>query len=106
MGLDFTNIADGAGAALYVLYAGGQQDLRTYTRLQEDLAKETSHQCVLLDVKTPDGEKVRDFYDIFPEQLPALFIVRDDDSIARMWSGSEIPSNVSDIAFHLRQIST
>ncbi len=105
MGLDFTHIADKQGAALYVLYAGGQQDLQTFTRLKEEINKQTTHQVALLDVTTPDGENVRDFYDIMPEQLPAVFIVKDDDSIAQMWSSTDIPSNSSDIVFHLRQIS-
>lgn len=105
MGLDFTHIADKQGAALYVLYGGSHQDQQTFTRLKEDIEKQTNHQVVLLDVTTPDGENVRDFYDIMPEQLPAVFIVKDDDSIAQMWSGTGIPTNPSDIAFHLRQIS-
>ncbi len=105
MGLDFTSIADKDGAALYALHNGSHQDTQTFTRLKEDIAKQTGHQIVLIDVNTPDGENVRDFYDILPEQLPAVFIVRDDDSIANLWLGSNIPTNPGDIAFHLRQIS-
>lgn len=105
MGLDFTKITDNAGAALHVLYGGGQQDTQTFTRLKESIEQQSGHQVVLLDINTPDGEKVRDFYDILPEQMPAAFIVRDDDSLVQLWTGMDIPSYENEIVYQLKQTS-
>ena len=105
MGLDFTNIADNDGAALYILHTRNTRETERFERLAADIAKQTQHQVVLLDVNTQDGEKVRDFYDIMPEQLPAALVIRDDDSIAHQWFGEYIPTSASDIVYHLRQTS-
>lgn len=104
MGLDFTNIEDRSGAALYVLTNGMTREIEKFERLKDELRGHTSHQAVILDVHTPDGEKIRDFYDIMPEELPVAFIVRDDDSIAHKWHKDAIPA-ADIIAHHLRQIS-
>lgn len=104
MGLDFTNIPDREGAACYVLSHGTVRELAQFERIAQDIAKNCSHQMHILDVKTVNGEKVRDFYDIMPEQLPAILIIRDDDSLANLWVGTEIPS--ADIIAHaLNQIT-
>lgn len=105
MGLDFTTIADHHGAALYILTGGSMFDKQKFERMSQEITKHTSHQVVLLDVKTPDGEKIRDFYDIMPERLPVVLVVRDDDSLAHMWSSTEIPSP-DVISHHLKQISS
>ncbi|MGB4758442.1 MAG: hypothetical protein WBP26_00100 [Candidatus Saccharimonadales bacterium] len=105
MGLDFTNIKDGEGAALYILHAGNTLENERLQRLADEVQKNAPHQVVMLDVSTADGEKVRDFYDIMPEQLPAMLVVRDDDSLAYQWHGNEIPTSGSDIAYRLRQTS-
>jgi hypothetical protein len=106
MGLDFTSIGDKTGAALYFIHTPNTLEIESLTRLAEDIRQQTPHQVVLIDVNTPDGENIRDFYDIMPEQLPVALIVRDDDSVAQMWSGEEIPTTASDIAFQLDQTST
>lgn len=105
MGLDFTNIKDSEGAALYILHTGNTIEGERLERLATEIKQDAPHQVVMLDVSTPDGEKVRDFYDITPSQLPAILIVRDDDSLAYQWFGSEIPTSGSDIAYRLRQTS-
>ncbi len=105
MGLDFTNIADNDGAALYILHTRNTRETERFERLAADISKETRHQVVLLDVDTQDGEQVRDFYDITHDQLPAVLIVRDDDSIAYQWLGEYIPTSANDIIYQLRQIS-
>ncbi len=103
MGLDFTSIKDTEGAALYILHTGNTLENERLQRLAAEVQEQTQHQVVTLDVSTPDGEKVRDFYDITPGQLPAVLIVRDDDSLVYQWHGSEIPTSGSDIAYRLRQ---
>lgn len=105
MGLDFTSIPDSEGAALYILHTGNTRELGRFQRLADDVAKETTHQVALIDVNSAEGENVRDFYDIMPEQLPAALIIRDDDSIAHQWLGEYIPTSASDIVYHLRQTS-
>ncbi len=104
MGLDFTSISDNEGAALYVLSNASMMETRKFERLKSEIAQHCPHQVVVLNVRTPDGEKVRDFYDIMPETLPVAMIVKDDDSIAQQWSKDYIPA-ADVIAHHLRQIS-
>lgn len=105
MGLDFTNIPDHEGAALYILHTANSREVENFQRLAAEITTQSSHQVILLDVKTADGEKVRDFYDITPDQLPAALVIRDDDSIAHQWLGQYIPTTASDIIYHLRQTS-
>lgn len=106
MGLDFTSIRDREGAALYMLHTGNSVDLERLTRLKDDLAAaQDTHQVVLIDVQTPDGEKICEFYDIPLEQLPVAIIVQDDDSIAMRWDGNNIPESAADVAYQLNQIS-
>lgn len=105
MGLDFTSIPDREGAALYVLHTGNTVDLQRLTRLTDEVAAATNHQIVLIGVNTPDGEKIRDFYDLDAGMLPIVMIVQDNDSIAMQWSGSSIPTSGSDIAYQLNRIS-
>lgn len=105
MALDFTDVHDHAGAALYVLHTGNGADAHRFERMKADIEAAGPFQCVVMDAHTPNGEKIRDFYDFTPTQLPVAFIVRDDDSIHTQWSGNaEIPTNPSDIVFHLRQV--
>lgn len=105
MGLDFTNIADNAGAAFYVIHSGCVHETNKYESLKRQLEQIENVQCVILDVKSPDGEKVRKFYGFMAQQLPIAFIVRDDDTLYMQWTGTnEIPTNPTDIAFQLRQV--
>ena len=104
MGLDFTSIPDRDGAALYILHTGNTLEIQNFQHLADEIATTDNHQVILVDISTPDGEKIRDFYDITPEQLPVAMIVNDDDSIATQWAGQAIPA-ADVIAFQLRQIS-
>lgn len=104
MGLDFTEIADRTGAACYVLHQGLMTDARRFESLREDIQSRIKHQVVLVNVKSRDGEKIRDFYDIPKESLPVVLLIRDDDTIHSMWSGTEIPT-ADVIAYNLQQIS-
>ncbi len=105
MALEFTSIADRAGAACYVLHRGTISDARRFERLSQEITKSTDHQVVVVDARTTDGERIRDFYDIMPEQLPAVLIINDDDSVAQLWSDAEIPG-ADMIAYQLKQISS
>lgn len=103
MALEFTSIEDTHGAALYILFSGASQEQRRFERLIDDLKHAGSeHQVVLLDVKTVDGEKIRDFYDVQVDQLPAALVIADNDTIVHQWHGSAMPS-ASEIAYHLNR---
>lgn len=105
MGLDFTSIPDREGAAFYILHTGNMLELQKFEHLLGEIrTMDNDHQVMLIDVNTPDGEQVRDFYDIMPEQLPVAFIIQDDDSLAAQWPGPEIPT-ADVIVYQLRQIS-
>lgn len=105
MGLDFTSIPDRTGAALYVLHTGNSVELDRLERLKHDIETQDSHQVVLIDINTPDGEKVRDFYDLDAGQLPTALIIGDDDGIAFRWDGSAIPTAAGDIVYQLNRAS-
>ena len=92
MALDTTNLKERNGTVLYFLYTSvtSQQDFaRTADAIK---ASYPGAQIYSLDVKSADGEKVRDFYDISPDQLPAALIVRNDDQLAASYSSTAIPS--------------
>lgn len=94
MGLDFANIPDDDGAAVYVLHHPTVSDTRKFEDLKKSILLENpKSQVVLLEVNSAQGEQVRDFYDIMPESLPIVMIIADDDSILYQWSASEIPAS-------------
>lgn len=104
MGLDFTNISDRRGAALYYIHHGLHTEEQFAERLQRDVkASLPDVQIVSVSVRSADGEKIRDFYDVMPEQLPVLLIVRDDDSLAGMYGSSDMPPT-DQLAYILRSI--
>jgi pantothenate kinase len=105
MGLDFTNIKDRSGVALYILHNSNTVELARLESLAEEVQKLCDHQIAIIDIKTPNGEQIRDFYDVLPEQLPVVLCIRDDDTIAQMWSGHSIPA-ADVIAFTLKQESS
>ncbi|MBP7837143.1 hypothetical protein KA021_00385 [Candidatus Saccharibacteria bacterium] len=93
MGLDFTNIQDSDGAAIYILHHPSFTETRQFEQLQKDIAaSRPDDQVILLDVNDTQGEQVRDFYDIMPETLPLVMVIADDDSILYQWSGDAIPA--------------
>ncbi len=105
MGLDFTNIPDREGAALYIVHTGNSVELDRLEQLKRDIEAQDDHQVVLIDVNTPDGEKVRDFYDIDAGSLPVALIVADDDSIVFRWDNTAIPTAAGDVAYQLDRAS-
>lgn len=105
MGLDFTSIPDREGAALYVLHNGNTVAVQRLTRLKDEITAASSHQVVLVDVNTPDGKNICEFYQINADSLPVAMIVADDDTIPYQWSGDAIPTNANDIIYQLNRIS-
>lgn len=104
MGLEFTDIPDREGAAIYYIHHGSHSDETFTERLRRDIQDRLpDSQVVSVSVRTPDGEKIRDFYDILPERLPALLIVRDDDSLAGIYGATDMPPT-DQLAYMLRSI--
>lgn len=63
-----------------------------WTDFFKQLDASTSHQKMLFNVHDQQTEKLRTFYGFSVEQLPIAFIIRDDDTLAYTWIGSEQPS--------------
>jgi hypothetical protein len=61
MGLDFTNIPDHTGAALYILHNRNSVETAKFARLAAAVQAVTSHQVVLVEATEPDGVKICDF---------------------------------------------
>jgi sigma54-dependent transcription regulator len=92
VGLDFVSVKDQHGAALYILHHPNVTESRRFERLKTDIVQARPNaQVELFDVSRPDGERIRDFYDIMPESLPSAFIIADDDTLLHHWQGSHIP---------------
>lgn len=93
MGLDFTNITDRSGAALYLIHDGTLTQQRSLERLAEELgARQLRQQIILLSARDPQAEKIRDFYDLSSMSFPHLLIVADDDRLLHSWSGAQLPT--------------
>lgn len=105
MPLENTSIPDREGAALYAVSSHDTATYQKLERLCSEVQAHCSNQTMLLEPKSPDAQKLCDFYDVLPEQLPVAMIVRDDDTLIELWYGEQIPTNGSDVAFRLSQIS-
>jgi hypothetical protein len=92
MGLDFTNIPDRAGLAIYCLYDGTITQQQSVERLVDTLKQQIPHQIFMISAHDQDGEKIRDFYDLDAGMFPHILLVNDDDQIVMSWSGSQMPT--------------
>lgn len=102
MALEFTNIPDRTGAAVYLLGDGTTHTDRQLTLLGQDIDKITPDetQVVLLDPKSGDGLRIKEFYSIM--HFPCVMIVQDDDTVPYSWNVT-LPS-ADDVSYHLGQI--
>lgn len=103
MGLDLTNIPDKAGIACYILMHDTSVESERFEQIVAELSKLTQNQIQRLYINTAEGEQVRDFYDLMPEQLPAVLLVHDDDHLVHSWWGTDIPS--ADVIAHHMQVA-
>lgn len=92
MGLEFTNIPDRDGPAVYLLGTVPQQQQLNTLGVAIDAATPDETQVVLLDIDSGDGAKVAEFYGHSREQLPVVMIVQDDDTVYQSWSGLDLPA--------------
>ncbi len=98
--LDFTNIKDEPGAAVYGLFENSKQERRLKEQFNE-LSSACNSQLVLLSTQERNGAEVTDFYDI--TTFPAILVVRDNDQLAYSWMGQNLPLT-SEIAHLVGQI--
>lgn len=106
MGLDFLrNIKDKTGAAVYLIFSGDGYQKKKIDEYYGELSKNTVHEVRVFSVREREGSKLVDFYDIRPEMLPAILIVRDNDQLAGQWFGSSLP-RVKDVIYRVNQISS
>lgn len=104
MGLDFTDIPDRQGPAIYIVGATMlESQLQPWRdRLAAILPPES--QVIYVDINSSNGAKISEFYEIEPEKLPAIMIVMDDDTIYKSWFGPDLPS-VETVTYEHAQIT-
>ena len=103
MGLEFTNIPDRSGPAVYIFGDGTTQtELRLTAYGKEiDALTPDETQVVFLDPQRGDGLEVKEFYGLL--SFPCVLIVMDDDTINQQWSGS-LPQ-ADQVSYALSQIT-
>ncbi|MDX1765488.1 MAG: hypothetical protein R3313_00890 [Candidatus Saccharimonadales bacterium] len=101
MGLDFSDIKDETGAAVYALHNGFGAEERSVQRFCDKLGDQAKVQIICLSAREKNGARVADFYDI--QTLPAILIVRDSDEIAYSWFGPDLPS-VQEVSHLVKQV--
>mgnify|MGYP003599313698 CR=1 FL=1 len=103
MALEFTNIPDRVGAAIYIFGDGSSQTEKVLTDLGTRIDELTPDitQVVYLDPNRGDGLAVKEFYGL--TQFPALCIIMDDDTMPNAWYGT-MPSP-EEVSYQLSRIS-
>ncbi len=98
MALEFTEIPDREGPAVYLLGNVMIEDKLRPLGDEVDKLTPDETQVVYLDIDTGDGAKVAEFYSFSRESLPVVMIVQDDDTIRKSWQGQDLPA--ADIIAH------
>lgn len=103
MALEFTNIPDREGPAVYLF---GDGTHTTETQMQElgvAVDKETPEetQVVYLDPTRGDGLRIKEFYQL--TVFPCVLIIMDDDTITQSWQFS-LP-RAEEVIYALSQIN-
>lgn len=101
MGLEFTQIKDNQGAAVYVIHDGLTRSEQKMKRMADEIQKYTSKQVVSLSTHDVDAIKIIDFYDL--HQGNQVLIVRDNDELLHMWTENELPG-ADEIGFMANQV--
>lgn len=104
MALEFTNIPDRQGPAVYLL--GNSATEGRLRPLGEEIDSKTAAetQVVYLDINSRDGAQVAEFYGFAVEILPVIMIVQDDDTLIKSWYGQDLPA-ADMVAYELNQIT-
>ncbi len=87
MGLDFTNIKDDSGCAIYLIHDGTEIDKLSFIKLAETLKKNTTKQIVIMSREEKSADSIIKFYQLRGTHF--VLIVRDDDQLHHVWSDGE-----------------
>ena len=101
MGLDFTDIPDREGAALYFIHDGHSRSQAAMAKLAEEVSRNTSKQVVILSATDTDARRIIEFYHLQGSNM--VLIIRDDDQLQHMWQQNETPQ-AEHIAYIANQI--
>ncbi len=94
MGLSFTSIKDKPGAAIYFLHDGTTTQQRLLERIAQEVHdRAPTYQMVMLSGRDRDGDGIRDFYSLDPDNFPHILVVSDDDQVVQSWSGQTLPTS-------------
>lgn len=88
MALDFTQIKDQPGAAIFLIYDGTEQDLASMVILVEAIRSKTEKQVIIISAKDTVGISIIQFYGLRGTHF--VLIVRDDDQLHHVWSDGEL----------------
>lgn len=87
MALDFTNIKDHPGSAIYIIHSRLQTDKQKFERLAADLGAKTKKQIILMSSDDQAAREIVKFYQLRGANF--VIIVRDDDQLHKVWSDGE-----------------
>lgn len=98
MALDFTQIKDEPGAAVFLLHDGTVQGEQEFIQLRESVRQKTKKQVVVLSADEGPGRAIVDFYDLRGSKF--ALVVRDDDQLHHTWTDGDRfdPSQIAYIA--------
>ena len=102
MALEFTNIPDRTGPAVYLVGDGSGEQHRQLEDLGAaiDAATPEETQVVYLDSTNGDGLNVKEFYALM--DFPTVMIVMDDDTLYQSWT-NDLPQP-DQVAYYLSQV--
>lgn len=100
MGLDFTNIKDHHGSAIYLIHDGSEKNRMEFEELAEDLKRRSKKQVVLMSADDQNGDNIIKFYQLKGSGF--VLVVRDDDQLHHVWSDGEL-FDASKIAYTAEQ---
>lgn len=98
MALEFTDIPDREGPAVYLVGAASQMDQLAQLRQEIDMITPAELQVITLDIDSGNGSQVAEFYGFTREQLPVVAIIQDDDTLYQSWLGIDLPA--ADVVVH------
>lgn len=101
MGLDFTDIKDQPGAAVYLIHDGSMTSQGNMERLAQAVSGATSKQVLVIAADDTTGRQILEFYGLTAKNY--VIIVRDDDQLFQSWNETELP-NADQIAYAVEQI--
>ncbi|MGB4758443.1 MAG: hypothetical protein WBP26_00105 [Candidatus Saccharimonadales bacterium] len=88
-----------------VLHTGGMQETRRFEQLSARIHQQAGHHTTLHTAKSKEGERLRLFYGLASQQLPAMLVVGEGGALLHHWTKEQIPA-ANEVGFLLRQLGT